>query len=67
MKFTVEIQCDNAVFKDDPVSEIVRILGRIRAMRAGDDDYPLLDTNGNRVGVAKFEDNYVSDSLHDPV
>jgi hypothetical protein len=54
MKFTLEIDCDNAAFEDEMASEIARIL-RTTAKRVadGEDDMRLRDVNGNTVGYAK--------------
>ena len=60
MRFTLEMHCDNAAFADhgEPV-EVARILHDLadRLERDGDQrDRVLLDINGNRIGVARFED-----------
>lgn len=65
MKFTLEIDCDNAAFGEgdgiqriDEIEKILRRLGGHLYRNAdvlGDLDSPLYDSNGNRVGFAKFE------------
>lgn len=60
MRFTVTIQADNAAFGEtleDRETEIVLILHRL--IRAMQDEHVtesvlLLDTNGNRVGEARW-------------
>ena len=63
MTFTVTINCDNEAFGEDleeRETQIVLILHRlIRSMASEPYEkltYPLLDTNGNRVGQAMFSD-----------
>ena len=58
MKFTVQIDCDNAAFEgDDLFSEVRAILGEV-ANQVGDkghrDGGTLRDANGNRVGRWDF-------------
>lgn len=61
MKFKLEINCDNAAFgetPDDVTAEIIRIVTpKICELACGTADcaLPLRDSNGNRVGFAKFE------------
>lgn len=56
MKFTVEIECDNAAFEDDSGAEVARILRNLAAELENNPGvlgrFPLRDTNGNRVGEA---------------
>ena len=57
MRCTIRINCDNAAFAEDPTMEVARILRELadRLTHASpDDDYPLHDLNGNRVGSAEF-------------
>lgn len=60
MKFVLEITCDNAAFCDDdgdpdPGFEVATILrSAAKAVENGAESVRLYDTNGNRVGVAKF-------------
>ena len=60
MRFTLEMACDNAAFIDAGASvEAARILRDLadKLERDGDQrDRVLLDINGNRIGVARFED-----------
>lgn len=55
MKFTVEIECDNAAFEAGPNEEIARILrdlaDTLEAHPAAGGAFPLRDINGNRVGA----------------
>ncbi len=65
MKFTLEINCDNAAFGNTPIEvreETARIL-TLAAARLQQHENPvavcgqacvLRDSNGNRVGTAKF-------------
>ncbi len=61
MEFTLKINCDNGIFENDPQGEISDIL-RGAADQIMDNSriildnspLPLYDTNGNRVGEAKF-------------
>lgn len=57
MKCSIEFDCDNAAFEDEPSTEIGRIL-RDAAERIGEGnfDFPLYDVNGNNVGHAKVHD-----------
>ena len=55
--FTLTIATDNAAFTDDPTAETARILRCLADRLEGaspDEDYPLRDLNGNRVGKAEF-------------
>lgn len=57
MKFTLEIECDNAAFDDDATVEIARILRKLAKEMTGGAEYfeshwTLRDVNGNRVGQA---------------
>ena len=57
MTFTMTIDSSNAAGEDEPTGELVRIL-RLVADRI-DDGYtqgPLLDLNGNTVGLFEFDD-----------
>ena len=59
MIFTAYIKCDNAAFDDDITAETARILRALADRLTGaspDEDYPLRDTNGNKVGHATFEE-----------
>ena len=57
MKFTIEIECDNAAFEDSPEAEVVRILQELvyQIRFEGDLAHALLDINGNRVGRSTVE------------
>lgn len=60
MKFTLEIDCDNAAFDPSPGEEINRILSRLAECGepfAAGDQAPLFDTNGNRVGHWKLAED----------
>ena len=67
MNFTLKISCDNAAFGgdgDDNLQEITRILLNLKNQfqQLYDVDLvglelPLRDSNGNKVGVAKFTKN----------
>ena len=51
MKFTCEIDMDNAAFDDCPATEAARILRNVaRMVEEGRGNAKLLDTNGNTVG-----------------
>lgn len=57
MQFDLSIDCDNEAFTDDPTAEVARILRNLADRLTGaspDEDYPLRDVNGNRVGKAEF-------------
>jgi hypothetical protein len=57
MKFTVEVNCDNAAFEDEgPVHEIRRILQALAktVVYYGHGQGSLLDINGNIVGRYTF-------------
>lgn len=58
MKFTIEIDCDNAAFEDGNLhQEVARILSQVQKQLLDDRDcIALYDINGNRVGVARFEE-----------
>jgi len=59
MRYTLTIDCDNAAFDDGPNSAIAEIL-RTQAHRLDvmaeifDEDVPVMDANGNRVGAARL-------------
>jgi hypothetical protein len=55
MKFTLEINCDNAAFEADPAFEVARIL-RVAANLLDRDDLRLMDRNGNHVGQMTWSD-----------
>jgi hypothetical protein len=56
MKFSLEIECENAAFADEPASEIAAILRKAAfEVERGNDDFKLYDMNGNAVGRAKTE------------
>ena len=58
MKFTLDIDCENAAFEDNPNIEIARILEKLAINLRGDaawkvgDTIRLRDINGNSVGGA---------------
>lgn len=57
MKFTVEIECDNAAFADWPGLEVARILRDVANRVDGDAEGThgtCRDANGNRVGSWAF-------------
>lgn len=62
MKFVIEIDCDNAAFKNRTFTEVASILDEISEnMKYWADDDPkpsydakLFDVNGNTVGIAKI-------------
>lgn len=58
MKFLLHIECDNAAFEDDPLTEVARILRTeadkmARFWDGNEWDDTLLDLNGNKVGRAR--------------
>jgi hypothetical protein len=55
-KFKVEIKTDNAAFGDSPELELSRILSELSFDVAEDqqDEYIILDVNGNTVGKATW-------------
>ena len=57
MKFTVEIECDNAAFADEPYEELARILRELAddIEESCSASHPLRDINGNRVGHSAVE------------
>ena len=59
MKFTLEISCDNAAFGETPdeITEEVRRILEWTAPRLyrAQGSLELRDSNGNKVGAAKFE------------
>lgn len=61
MKFTLEIDCDNAAFgdsEDERHTEVARILtGLADQIEHGYIKAQLYDANGNAVGVASFVDD----------
>ena len=57
MKFTLTIQCDNAAFECKG-KEVARILHNLAAVLSYDfHKKNLYDINGNKVGVAEFEED----------
>lgn len=63
MKFIVEINCDNAAFAEHPSNEVAGMLDdlakRVRGTDPADyenDPFIIRDINGNRVGLAHFEE-----------
>jgi len=66
--FKLEIQCNNAAFTDEPGFEIARILQRMATKaefdvhKQTDYEWPLFDTNGNRIGVAQWTHTDESDA-----
>lgn len=62
MKFELHIECDNAAFEGDPLTEIARILrteAEKMARFGGEEiwDNTLFDLNGNRVGRATLKEH----------
>ena len=67
MKFTLEISCDNAAFGDDgddnlqePNRILLRLKNKLQSLDSIDlcgMEFPLHDSNGNKVGAAKFTKN----------
>jgi hypothetical protein len=60
MKLTLEINMDNAAFEDSPGQEAARILRlaarKVEGAEAQDiGSFPLLDSNGNKVGRVTVE------------
>jgi hypothetical protein len=60
MKLTLYIDMDNAAFEDAPGQEAARILRaaarKVEGAQTGDIGYfPLMDSNGNKVGELKVE------------
>lgn len=55
MRFTVEIECDNAAFENEPVAEVKRLLEVVLSkMSEGLCGGSLMDVNGNWVGAFGF-------------
>lgn len=54
MKFTLEIDCDNAAFEESPNAQLAYIFkimhGAFKHMADGVDYGPVFDANGNKVG-----------------
>jgi hypothetical protein len=51
MKFTCEIEMDNAAFEDAPATELARIMRKIvDYVKQGSEGDDLRDINGNKVG-----------------
>jgi hypothetical protein len=61
MKFTLEIQCDNAAFENDPAKEVARILREVAKQVGAYPAFPSVckarDLNGNTVGTYGFSDD----------
>ena len=59
MKFTLEIDCNNAAFEDGVCDEIGRILAKLaeRMDYGAQPEMLLWDVNGNLCGVARFIDD----------
>ncbi len=52
MKATITVKMDNAAFTDNPGDELARILRDLaKHVENGDTGRPLMDSNGNRVGM----------------
>ena len=50
-RFKVNVKMNNAAFKDEPMTEVCRILRDIASrIEAGEIDGSIRDINGNRVG-----------------
>jgi len=64
MKFRLDIDCDNAAFSDGENNagrEVARILALASLQISSEygeagQSFPLFDSNGNRVGEARFEE-----------
>jgi len=57
MKATISINIDNAAFTDDPGAELAHILRELADhAENGDTGRPLMDVNGNRVGLFEIEE-----------
>lgn len=56
MKFAVEIECDSDAFHPSPFFQLSCIMERLmhRMDAERDEDFTILDINGNTVGSAKF-------------
>lgn len=64
MKFTLTLDCDTPAFGDDTDSEVAYVLKNLAlrvhehgTSRKADDPYALIDSDGNVVGVARFEED----------
>ena len=58
--FRIKLTTDNEAFSDDPTREVARILRALADRLEGaspDEDYPLRDANGNKVGYAMFKES----------
>ena len=62
MKLTIEIKMDNAAFDEGPETEAARILRELAEQLEDnwyfakmDNELPLIDINGNRVGSVRVE------------
>lgn len=62
MKVTIEINCDNAAFEDDPSLEVARILKDVCKKIDGHPNFSdgfstaLFDINGNEVGYLSVKE-----------
>lgn len=55
-EFSLNIDCDNAAFGEDPEDEVIRILGDVvERLRRGFRDGKVMDVNGNTVGDFELE------------
>ncbi len=60
MKFTLEFDCDNAAFDDQPEVETARILRKVAdGIESGaiEDRHVIRDINGNNIGFVEVEDD----------
>lgn len=57
MRVTITINTENAAFNPYPAHEVARLLREIekRLRKDGPDDFPIYDTNGNKVGRVEWE------------
>lgn len=56
MEAKINITMDNAAFRDEPATELARILRRLaEAVEDGSSDQDLLDYNGNTVGRFRID------------
>ncbi|KKK71010.1 hypothetical protein LCGC14_2918260 [marine sediment metagenome] len=57
MTFTMSIESTNAAFEDEGAEEVTRILRHVAdQIKDGYTVGPVLDSNGNSVGVWSFDD-----------
>lgn len=58
MNFILNLECNNAAFDDEMLTHEVSgiLINTAKMIEKGYKDITLFDSNGNRVGVAKFQE-----------